>query len=385
MLRISFLGANPQCYVIRRQIAESAIVFFRRAGYRCQDKARQIYACEPSASGHLSDFRTEIHSGFKGDGFGESAHSPDTNGYLRGLCQRSSGLIVTLLLISLAAIASLFLAFLLRVAIMRGQWRPRAEAIALGAVTNFFDTLGIGSFAPTTAWLKLRKLIPDSFIPATLNTGHALPTVCQALIFIKLVEVDPVLMLACIAAAVAGATLGVPLVQRLSVRAVQAVVGAALLIAALLYAMTNTNMIPSGGSELTLHGWVFGLAIALHFLLGALMAFGIGLYAPSLILLSLMGLNPTAAFPIMMGACAFLMPISATRFVRSERIDLRIVVSLAIGGIPAVLVAAYVVKSLPLDALRWGIVVVVLYAAVVLLRSALTPSEQSAPARLGAL
>jgi uncharacterized membrane protein YfcA len=278
--------------------------------------------------------------------------------------------IVTVLLVLLATIASLFLAFLLRVAISRQQWRPRAEAIALGALTNFFDTLGIGSFAPTTAWLKLRSLIPDSFIPATLNTGHALPTVCQALIFIKLVKVDPVLMVACIAAAIAGATLGVPLVQRLSVRAVQAVVGVALLIAAVLYAMTNADLIPSGGSELTLDGWLFGVAVALHFLLGALMTFGIGLYAPSLILLSLMGLNPTAAFPIMMGACAFLMPISATRFVRSERIDLRIVIGLALGGIPAVLVAAYVVKSLPLDALRWGVVVVVLYAAMILLRSA---------------
>jgi uncharacterized membrane protein YfcA len=289
-------------------------------------------------------------------------------------------LIVTLLLVSLATIAALFLAFLLRVAIMRGQWRPRIEAVALGAVTNFFDTLGIGSFAPTTAWLKLRKLIPDSFIPATLNTGHALPTVCQALIFIKLVRVDPVLMVACIAAAIAGATLGVPLVQRLSVRAVQAVVGAALLIAAVLYAMTNTNLIPSGGSELTLHGWLFGVAVALHFLLGALMTFGIGLYAPSLILLSLMGLNPTAAFPIMMGACAFLMPVSATRFVRSERIDLRIVLGLALGGIPAVLVAAYVVKSLPLVALRWGVVVVVLYAAAILLRAALAPTKPGIPA-----
>jgi uncharacterized membrane protein YfcA len=286
------------------------------------------------------------------------------------------------LLIVLATIATLFLALLLRVAISRQQWRPRAEAIALGAVTNFFDTLGIGSFAPTTAWLKLRSLIPDSFIPATLNTGHALPTVCQALIFIKLVKVDPVLMVACIAAAIAGATLGVPLVQRLSVRAVQAVVGVALLIAAVLYAMTNADLIPSGGSELTLDGWLFGVAVALHFLLGALMTFGIGLYAPSLILLSLMGLNPTAAFPIMMGACAFLMPISATRFVRSERIDLRIVIGLALGGIPAVLVAAYVVKSLPLDALRWGVVVVVLYAAMILLRSAFARAKPEVSAAL---
>ena len=86
--------------------------------------------------------------------------------------------------------------------------------------------------------------------------------------------------------------------------------------------------------------------------------------------LSLLGLNPAAAFPIMMGACAFLMPVSALGFVRSERIDLRVILGIAIGGIPAVLLAAYVVKSLPLVWLRWGVVVVVLYAAIMLLRSA---------------
>ena len=291
-------------------------------------------------------------------------------------------MIVTLLLVSLATIATLYFVYLLRIAIQRRQAQPRAEAIALGAVTNFFDTLGIGSFAPSTAWLKLRKLTPDSFIPATLNTGHALPTVCQALIFIKLVEVDPILMLSCIIAAVIGATLGVPMVQRLSVRSVQAVVGIALLIAAVLYAMTNADLIPSGGNALTLGGWLFAIAVIVHLLLGALMSFGIGLYAPSLILLSLMGLNPTAAFPIMMGACAFLMPISAVSFVRSERIDLRIVLGLALGGIPAVLLAAYVVKSLPLNALRWGVVVVVLYAAMVLLRAAFSsPSACSSDKR----
>ncbi|MEO7935152.1 MAG: sulfite exporter TauE/SafE family protein, partial [Dokdonella sp.] len=235
----------------------------------------------------------------------------------------------------------------------------------------------------TTAWLKLRKLVPDAYLPATLNTGHALPTVCQALIFIKLVEVDPILMLSCILASVVGATLGVPLVQKLSVRNVQAVVGIAMLIAAVLYAMTNADLIPSGGNALTLNGWLFAIAAIVHLLLGALMSFGIGLYAPSLILLSLMGLNPTAAFPIMMGACAFLMPISAVRFVHTERIDLRIVLGLALGGIPAVLLAAYVVKSLPLNALRWGVVVVVLYAAAILLRAAFSAPKAMSDVQTG--
>lgn len=288
-------------------------------------------------------------------------------------------MVVAVLLALLCALALLFVGQLLAIARRRGQLRPQPEAIALGAVTNFFDTLGIGSFAPTTAWLTLRRLVPDSFLPATLNTGHALPTVAQALIFIQLVRVDPLLLATCIAAAVAGATLGAPLVVRWPVRAVQAIVGVAMLIAALLYALANLGGLPAGGDALALSGPLFAVAVAAHFLLGALMTFGIGLYAPSLILLSLLGLNPTAAFPVMMGACAFLMPVSGMRFARTERVDLRVVLGLALGGIPAVLLAAYVVKSLPLDALRWGVVVVVLYAAALLLWAAFGPNA-AAPA-----
>jgi len=279
-------------------------------------------------------------------------------------------MVVVVLLISLSVLALAYVVVLLGVARRRRELVPNAEAVAPGAVTNFFDTLGIGSFAPTTAWLKLRRLIPDSFLPATLNSGHALPTIAQALIFINIVQVNPLLLASCIAAAVAGAIVGAPWVVRLSLRAVQAIVGIALLIAAILYALANLGLLPAGGDALALPQPLFVVAVVVHFVIGALMTFGIGLYAPSLILLSLLGLNPTAAFPVMMGACAFLMPLSGMRFVRSERIDLRVVLGLALGGIPAVLLAAYVVKSLPLTGLRWGVVVVVVYASALLLRSA---------------
>jgi uncharacterized membrane protein YfcA len=279
-------------------------------------------------------------------------------------------MIVTLLLIGLWVIAVVYTLALLLAARARGQLQPNVEAIALGGISNFFDTLGIGSFAPSTAWIKLRKLVPDSYIPGTLNAGHSLPTVAQALIFINLVSVDPWLLLACIGASVLGSLLGAPVVDKLPVRVVQGVVGVALLIAALLYALSNLGLMPGGGAALALSPGLFAIAVAAHFIMGALMAFGIGLYAPSLIILSLLGLNPTAAFPIMMGACAFLMPVSSLRFVRAERIDLRVVLGMAIGGIPLVLLAAFVVKSLPLQAIRWGVVVVVLYAAGLLLRSA---------------
>lgn len=275
------------------------------------------------------------------------------------------------LLTALSAIAIYFITVLFRTAAKRKELAPKVEAIGLGAVTNFFDTLGIGSFAPTTAYMKLRKMAPDSYFPAILNAGHALPTVAQALIFITLVQVDPVLLISCIVASCAGAFIGAPIVQRSPVRLVQGIVGVALLIAATLYALANLNLMPVGGDALTLPTALFAVAVVGHFIMGVLMMFGIGLYAPSLVLLSLLGLNPAAAFPIMMGSCAFLMPISSLNFVRSERIDLRIVLGIALGGIPAVLIAAFIVKSLDLVTLRWLVVVVVLYASLLLLRGAL--------------
>jgi len=279
---------------------------------------------------------------------------------------------ITVLLAALAALGIVFTVRLLGTAAQRGELRPRLEAAGLGAVTNFFDTLGIGSFATTTAWIKFRRLVPDAFIPATLNVGHALPTVAQSAIFLVIlgVHVDPALLASCIASAVLGALLGARLVVRAPVRLVQAIVGIALVIAALLYAMSNLHLMPVGGQANALPPAAMAVAIAVHFVLGALMAFGIGLYAPSLILLSLLGLDPRLAFPIMSSACAFLMPMTGFSFIRSRRIDLRVVLGIAIGGIPAVLLAAFVVKEMPIVWLRWGVVLVVLYAAFLLLRSA---------------
>jgi uncharacterized membrane protein YfcA len=180
-----------------------------------------------------------------------------------------------------------------------------------------------------------------------------------------------VLLVACIVAAVLGGLVGAPIVVRAPVRVVQGVVGVALVIAAALYAMSNLQLMPLGGTATSLEGSYLYIAVAAHFIMGVLMSFGIGLYAPSLILLSLLGLDPRLAFPIMASACAFLMPSTGFRFMASERIDLRVVLGLALGGIPAVLIAAFIVKELPIVWLRWGVVVVVLYAAALLLRAAL--------------
>lgn len=250
--------------------------------------------------------------------------------------------------------------------------------LATGFVANFFDTLGIGSFAPTTAVFKLRRLVPDEFIPATLNVGHTLPTIAQALIFIAAVKVGSLTLVAMIAAAVIGAWLGAGFIARTSRRAIQLIMGFALVIASTLLILVNTGLLPGGGDALELNGARLAIAVVANFALGALMTAGIGLYAPCLILVSLLGMDPLAAFPIMMGSCAFLMPVAGLRFIRSGRYDARAALGLALGGVPAVLIAAFIVKSLPLEWLRWLVVAVVLYTAAAMLRSGLT-RETPAP------
>jgi uncharacterized membrane protein YfcA len=281
----------------------------------------------------------------------------------------ASGLITRLLLVALSLVA---IGFVWRWSRLQRQIgaAPRWADLALGFVANFFDTLGIGSFAPTTAVLKFTRRIPDEQIPGTLNVGHALPTLTEALIFIAAVLVEPRLLVTMIAASTLGAWLGAGVVSRLPRRAVQVGMSAALAAAAALFIAANLHWMPLGAAATGLGGWRWALAVGGNFLLGALMSLGIGLYAPCLILLSLLGLSPRAAFPIMMGSCAFLMPIGGMRFVRTGRYSAPVAIGFALGGPPAGLLAAYAVKSMPLQWLRWLVAGVVLYAAALMLHAA---------------
>jgi uncharacterized membrane protein YfcA len=276
-------------------------------------------------------------------------------------------------------LATLAFAYILFRAAMAKHARPNGEAMILGAITNFFDTLGIGSFAPTMAWFKFRKLVPDRLIPPTMLVGHSLPTMAQAIIYLILlgVLVDPILLVGCMIGLMTGGLVGVPLVARAKVWVIQLTVSFALVLAAILYAMTNLDLMPGGGTLSSLPIALTIIAIAANFVFGILINFGIGHYAPSLVLLSLMGLDPRLIFPIMAGGGALVIAGAGVRHVGLGQIDLRIATGMAIGGIPAVLVAAYLVKTMPLDLLRWLVFVVVLYAAYIMFRSAIDGRKET--------
>ena len=314
---------------------------------------------------------------------------------------------------------------------------PDAERIAVGFFANFFDALGIGSFATSTTYFRLRKMVRDELIPGTLNVGHCLPTTTQAFIFIGVIAVDPVTLVLMIGTAVAGSWFGASVVSRLPRRGIQVGMGIALLVAASFMLAKVTGLMPAdevkvgpadvvlrrsasvdapvvaplkAGTPLELvragHDWsevkvkgtepeqkgyvetaaakgvvlgVTGAKLAAglggSFFLGAIMPLGIGYYAPCMVLIALLGMTPTAAFPIMMGACAFLMPVASTQFVRKRKYSLRTAAGLAAGGIFGSALAGLVVKSLPLYYVMWLVTAVVVYTGISLLRSAATESR----------
>jgi len=262
--------------------------------------------------------------------------------------------------------------------------RPTPEHLLIGLVTNFFDTLGIGNFATTTSIFKLRRMVPDELVPGTLNVGHTLPVVTEAVIYISLIEVDTGTLAALIAASVGGAWVGAPVVANWPRRTIQLGLGGVLIAAAGLMLTSQFEALPIGGSALGLNGLGLAVGIFGSFWLGALMTLGLGFYAPCMIMVSVLGMNPKAAFPIMMGACAFLMPVAGAQFLRRGRYSLRPALGMTIGGIPGVLLAAYIVRSLPLGAVRWLVVVVVLYAATSMLRSAAVERRKAQAAPVSA-
>ena len=288
------------------------------------------------------------------------------------------GLLATLVVVNVA-----FVLAWLRDARRRAERpRPHLSDIAIGFVTDFLDALGIGSFAPTTALFKLRGSPSDELIPGTLNVGHNAAAFVETVVFVAAVAVEPVLLATMVASATIGAWFGVGVVSGLPRRAIQLSMGIALLIAAVFFIMANLGAFPVGGTAMALTGWRFGLAVGVNFVLGALMSVGIGPYAPSMVMLALLGLHPLGAFPIMMGTCGIVQPVASLRFFKTGRFAFGPSLGLTIGGVVGVLIAIFIVQRLPLLALRWLVIVVVAYAALTMLRSALCRSPDALPKSL---
>lgn len=241
----------------------------------------------------------------------------------------------------------------------------------IGFITDFGDTLGIGSFATTTAAFRMTRYIDDDRkLPGTLNAVHAIPVMLQALFFITAVKVELTTLLPMTTAAVIGAYVGTHVTKKWHAPTVQRVMAVALLIAVVIMVV---RMITSPGSNNSmgvhgLHGWWLVLGVVFNFGIGVLMTMGLGNYAPELIFFSLMGVNPAVAFPVMMLDAALIMPTTALNVIKMNRVSWRGFAGVAIGGVLGVIVAAKFFTSMNVDLLNKLIVIVALWTIFGLVR-----------------
>lgn len=284
--------------------------------------------------------------------------------------------VIMILRIALCLWTAVFLFFFIKDCIAHKEDFTKEKAIPLaliGCITNLLDTLGIGSFATTQAGFKFTKSSPDETMPGTLNVGDTVPVVFEALLFLGFVELDPITLVGMLAAATLGAIIGAGIVCKWPVKIVRIALGSALIILAIVMACRNLGVGPFGliGTATGLSGVKLVIGIVGNFILGALMTIGVGLYAPSMALVFALGMNPAAAFPIMMGSCAFLMPGAGIKFIKEGKYDRKASVFLSVFGVIGVLIAYLVIKEIPLTALIWVIICVMIYTSITFFRDAI--------------
>ncbi|MGL4353735.1 MAG: TSUP family transporter [Aeromonas popoffii] len=240
---------------------------------------------------------------------------------------------------------------------------PFWPVAAIGFAANFLDTLGVGSFAVKTACYKQFKLIDDRLLPGTLNGQCVLPTVTQSLIFIGVVKVDPFTLISMMIAAAAGAAWGARHVASFDRQTIRLVMAISLLVVAGLIFAGLLGLFPVGGDAMGLGGYKLAIALLGNFIFGVLMNVGIGLFAPCMTLVYLLGMNPLAAFPIIMGSTAVLSVFSAGTFIRKGAFDAKAVLAVAIFGPIGVVLAAMLVKSMDMEMLKWLVAFIVIYTS----------------------
>ena len=253
---------------------------------------------------------------------------------------------------------------------------PAGKSFFTGFVTDFFDTLGIGSFAPTVAMMNALKMnVSDKVIPGTLNVCHTIPVILEAFIFTTVIEVEPVTLISLIGAAVVGSYLGAGIISKMDERKIQIIMGFALAITAILMLLAKLGLMPGGGDAIGLTGIKLVIAIVGNFILGALMTAGVGLYSPCMAMIYFLGMSSKVAFPIMMGSCALLMPVASIKFIKENAYAKKTSLFITIGGVIGVVIAAYLVKEMPMDILKWIVIVVIAYTSITMLKKAFSSKK----------
>ena len=241
----------------------------------------------------------------------------------------------------------------------------------IGFITNFFDTLGIGSFAPLTALLRGFKQIEDKLIPGTLNVSVTIPVMIEAFVFITIIKVEKITLFLMIVAAIIGSAIGAGILSKLSEKLIQRLVGIALIITAFLLLSGQMGWIKElgVGKAIGLTGIKLIIAVLVNIALGTFQAAGIGMYAPSMALVYLLGMSPAVAFPIMMASSAFALPSASIRYIKDQAYNRKAAITITLSGSIGVLIAAFIVKTLDVYLLTWLVIIVIIYTGITLIKS----------------
>ena len=248
-----------------------------------------------------------------------------------------------------------------------------AQGMFVGVLCNFLDTLGVGSFAPSTFLYKTFKNVEDINIPGTLNVGDTFPVIFEALIFTTSVECEPVFLVAMCVAAMIGAYAFAEVITKWDVNKIRLGLGIAMLGTAVIVFMRTSGIGPFGNmgeaTGFTVGQWQFWVAVILNVVWGALMDIGFGLYAPCMATCLLLGCSAGTCFPVFMGSCALLMPANSIVFIKKGRYDAVATLGNFIGGCVGVFIAWKIVTSIPATALNYIVCVVLFYVAWTLLHA----------------
>ena len=241
----------------------------------------------------------------------------------------------------------------------------------IGFITNFFDTLGIGSFAPLTALLRGFKQIEDKLIPGTLNVSVTIPVMIEAFVFITIIKVEKITLFLMIVAAIIGSAIGAGILSKLSEKLIQRLVGIALIITAFLLLSGQMGWIKElgVGKAIGLTGIKLIIAVLVNIALGTFQAACIGMYAPSMALVYLLGMSPEVAFPLMMASSAFALPSASIRYIKDQAYNRKAAITITLSGSIGVLIAAFIVKTLDVYLLTWLVIIVIIYTGITLIKS----------------
>lgn len=264
-------------------------------------------------------------------------------------------------------------------------WKHRTlflgkSTVALSAasfITMFLDTLGIGSVPPRTAFYKIGKIMPDNLIPGTLMIHDVIPCTIAAFIFMLTIDVELMTLIPMVLAAAIGSTIGAKFITRLPIQKIQMILGVALILVACIISAQQLNLMPPGGNAIGLDGWKLAVAVVCSCMSGFLLNIGIPYYPTTMAVTYLLGMDPRAVFPIMVTGCVLLMGSAGFHYVKEGAYDRKVCVIGAIAGSVGVLIAALLVKEMPLYWLKWIVVIVLIYTSVLMIRSARKKKEEA--------